>query len=46
MAAVREVSTLYEKLKLEWVKSPQNLEICGQLLGRLKVTPVFILCHD
>uniref|UniRef100_A0A1B6MMZ6 26S proteasome non-ATPase regulatory subunit 8 n=1 Tax=Graphocephala atropunctata TaxID=36148 RepID=A0A1B6MMZ6_9HEMI len=37
MAAVKEVVTLYQRLKSEWSKKPQNLEACGQLLSKLKV---------
>ncbi|XP_054264322.1 26S proteasome non-ATPase regulatory subunit 8-like [Macrosteles quadrilineatus] len=37
MAAVKEVVALYQKLKAEWTKKPQNLEACGQLLSKLKV---------
>lgn len=38
MAAVKDVVSLYQKLKAEWTKKPQNLEACGQLLAKLKVS--------
>lgn len=37
MSAVKDVVSLYQKLKVEWSKKPQNLEACGQLLMKLKV---------
>lgn len=37
MADFKDVVLLYEKLKSEWTKTPPNLEVCGQLLLRLKV---------
>ncbi|XP_022196969.1 26S proteasome non-ATPase regulatory subunit 8 isoform X1 [Nilaparvata lugens] len=37
MASIREVVSTYEKLKSEWNKSNRNLDLCGQLLAKLKV---------
>jgi len=31
------VETLYKELKAEWLKKPQNLKKCGQLLENLKI---------
>ncbi|XP_075232947.1 26S proteasome non-ATPase regulatory subunit 8-like [Lycorma delicatula] len=37
MASIKEVLLLYDKLKTEWVKKSPRLEICDQLLTKLKV---------
>lgn len=40
MAALKDVSSLYQNLKQEWTKTPCNLKKCGELLNQLKV------CHS
>ncbi|XP_051155391.1 26S proteasome non-ATPase regulatory subunit 8 [Leptopilina boulardi] len=37
MAALKDVSSLYQNLKQEWTKTPCNLKKCGELLNQLKV---------
>ncbi|CAH0393049.1 unnamed protein product [Bemisia tabaci] len=37
MATMKDVLSLYENLKTEWSKSPQNLKIIGDLLAKLKI---------
>lgn len=47
MSAVKDVVSLYQKLKVEWSKKPQNLQACGELLTTLKVSSrndLTILC--
>lgn len=43
MASIKEVVSLYEKLKSEWTKKTPNLEICNQLLTKLKVRTHLLL---
>ncbi|XP_014672971.1 PREDICTED: 26S proteasome non-ATPase regulatory subunit 8-like [Priapulus caudatus] len=38
MAALKEVVTLYQNLTQEWNKKAPNLEKCGQLLAKLKIS--------
>lgn len=40
MAALKDVTSLYQNLKQEWTKTPCNLKKCGELLNQLKV------CHS
>ncbi|GLH09303.1 26S proteasome non-ATPase regulatory subunit 8 [Gryllus bimaculatus] len=37
MAALKDVVSLYQTLKVEWTKKPPNVEKCGVLLAKLKV---------
>lgn len=37
MAALKDVTSLYQNLKQEWTKTPCNLKKCGELLNQLKV---------
>ena len=37
MASLKDIVIMYQSLKREWDKKPQNLDRCGELLTKLKV---------
>jgi hypothetical protein len=41
MDSLKEVVTTYQVLTQEWNKKPQNLDKCGELLGKLKVLGIY-----
>lgn len=38
----KAAKTAFQKLKIEWSKSPPNLDVCGQLLTELKVFSLLV----
>jgi len=37
MSSLKDIVVMYQTLKREWDKKPQNLDRCGELLAKLKV---------